>query len=549
MAAREHQLSPETALDQKGRWLLAFSYFGQLYGAAVFLLHGVLIFNVYYGASAVELGLIGTVMSFYNALNGLPIARLADAGWLNRFKCFPEKKCGRRGPWVALGVPSLAIGTACCFIAPAKDSTSLMLWFLFVYFMISNGFTAAFQSTLGILQETMYTVKARATQTMLGVPFQLVAYVLAGLIVPAILFTSVPSGISTCCVQPLAKCITAECPCYEGNETIVRLTSEYSEKCPRFVATELGRSAVCNISAEMASDRYFLVGVASFIICTTALVAIEPAKAPMTKKTSEPLFFLASIRETWKSRSFRWLAFMNFFNALAGQMLTGFMAYFFIYVIGIDFVDVGGEIASVGAIGITVSMLVNPFWNRLLVQTIPRSNLPLHHPAKIGVICAIADGVVGTVCTFLSVATSSVVPFTVYFVFEGFFRGSNDQVYHGMMGWIIDEDEMATGLRREGMFYAMNGACQHMSILVYYIFVGVLGGVGFDSSVCPQNQKTGIVEYIILCILFSRVTRIIAAIGYYMFPIKGEALSKILVFKTATTTSNKDELTEKVEME
>ena len=90
-----------TALNKLQRCCLAFSYFGQIYGIAIFLLYGVFIFNVYYGASASSLGAVGVVMGFYNALNGMPIARYADAGHINRFRCCRREKCGRRGPWLA----------------------------------------------------------------------------------------------------------------------------------------------------------------------------------------------------------------------------------------------------------------------------------------------------------------------------------------------------------------------------------------------------------------------------------------------------------------
>ena len=66
-------LKSETSLDRKNRLFLAFSYFGQLYAVALFVLHGVYIFNMYYGASATAIGVCGIVMGFYNALNGLPL--------------------------------------------------------------------------------------------------------------------------------------------------------------------------------------------------------------------------------------------------------------------------------------------------------------------------------------------------------------------------------------------------------------------------------------------------------------------------------------------
>lgn len=133
-------LESETSLDRKNRLFLAFSYFGQLYAVALFVLHGVYIFNMYYGASATAIGVCGIVMGFYNALNGLPIARLADAKYLNIKcgSCFPYKKCGRRGPWVALGLPQLALGCLFMFMPVSKDPTILVIWFVSITSIVRN---------------------------------------------------------------------------------------------------------------------------------------------------------------------------------------------------------------------------------------------------------------------------------------------------------------------------------------------------------------------------------------------------------------------------
>ena len=133
-------LKSETSLDIKNRVFLAFSYFGQLYAIALFLLHSVYVFNAYYGASATAIGVCGVVMGFYNALNGLPIARLADAKYLNKKcgRCFPYKKCGRRGPWLALGLPQLALGCLFMLMPISKDPTVLIIWFVSISSIIIN---------------------------------------------------------------------------------------------------------------------------------------------------------------------------------------------------------------------------------------------------------------------------------------------------------------------------------------------------------------------------------------------------------------------------
>ena len=63
--------------------MLAVSNFG-VYGCiASFILHGPILYTTYLGGSPQAIGTIGVIMGFFNAVNGLPIAHLADKGYLN----------------------------------------------------------------------------------------------------------------------------------------------------------------------------------------------------------------------------------------------------------------------------------------------------------------------------------------------------------------------------------------------------------------------------------------------------------------------------------
>ena len=65
--------------------MLAVSNFG-VYGCiASFILHGPILYTTYLGGSPQAIGTIGVIMGFFNAVNGLPIAHLADKGYLNKF--------------------------------------------------------------------------------------------------------------------------------------------------------------------------------------------------------------------------------------------------------------------------------------------------------------------------------------------------------------------------------------------------------------------------------------------------------------------------------
>jgi Na+/melibiose symporter-like transporter len=524
-----------TSLNRVQRFCLAFSYFGQIYGIALFLLHAVFIFNIYYGASASALGAAGIFMGFYNALNGMPIARYADAGHINRYRCCRKEKCGRRGPWMAIGIPQLAIACFCLFVSPTTDPTGLVLWFLFVYFLVSNGFTAGFQSTLGVLQETMFTDKERARQTMLAVPFNMVAYILAGLVVPAALFTQVPDSVTSCCVQPLSKCAKVPCACVlAGENSTVRFDTGFGRKCTEMIATAALRETACGEAATYQPTSFLVTGVVSFVLIMTALAGLIPAPLGTVKNKSEPMFLIPSIVSAFKSSAFRWLAWTNFWNALSQQLMTGFTSYFFLYSLGVDFIDIGGEIATVVAVGISFSMAVVPAWNYILGLRQPENkSMPKYHPATVGIFCAFFDFLVCTICYTVSMTTSSTLAFTVGACVSGVFNGSGDQIFHSTIGWVMDEDERVTGLRREGMFYACNGAVQHLSVVVYFIMVAILGAVGFDGKTCPQDQPPSVSSLVFTYIILSRAFKLVSGLGYYMFPIREKVLEDLLEFKAA----------------
>ena len=81
------KVMPKISVADKG--MLAVSNFG-VYGCiASFLLHGPVLYTTYLGGSPQAIGIIGVIMGFFNAVNGLPIAHLADKGYMNKLcKCF-----------------------------------------------------------------------------------------------------------------------------------------------------------------------------------------------------------------------------------------------------------------------------------------------------------------------------------------------------------------------------------------------------------------------------------------------------------------------------
>ena len=58
-------------------------------------------------------------------------------------------------------------------------------------------------------------------------------------------------------------------------------------------------------------------------------------------------------------------------------------------------------------------------------------------------------------------------------------------INHMLIGWVIDEDGLRRGgLRREGMFWACNGVCQHLSEAVIACLLAIFGLAGLDARRC-----------------------------------------------------------------
>ena len=71
-------------------------------------------------------------------INGLPIAHLADNGYLNKLcKSFPIESCGRRVPWIAFGVPITALSGLFMWAPPVYGDgpAAIATWYGVIFFV------------------------------------------------------------------------------------------------------------------------------------------------------------------------------------------------------------------------------------------------------------------------------------------------------------------------------------------------------------------------------------------------------------------------------
>ena len=96
-----------------------------------------------------------------------------------------------------------------------------------------------------------------------------------------------------------------------------------------------------------------------------------------------------------------------------------------------------------------------------------------------------------------------------------------------VMADVIDEDEMRTGSRREGMFYAVNGAAVALSTTITSAVFGLISAqYGYNPllDVQPDTVDAGFRLYMTSLPLAGAICALIAM---YFYPLHGEYLATI----------------------
>jgi Na+/melibiose symporter-like transporter len=144
---------------------------------------------------------------------------------------------------------------------------------------------------------------------------------------------------------------------------------------------------------------------------------------------------------------------------------------------------------------------------------------PPHSPPQVPFFFALLK--VKTLNTTLLMACAGAV--------AGITHSPNDMVEHVLIGWVIDEDGVKhKGLRREGMFWACNGVCQHLSEVVIALVLASFSWAGFDPKLCASDQPgtaVAAIEYSFL--LGGPVVLLGISLLAYLYPIRGARLAKL----------------------
>ncbi|RLI60590.1 MAG: hypothetical protein DRO88_14175 [Promethearchaeia archaeon] len=229
------------------------------------------------------------------------------------------------------------------------------------------------------------------------------------------------------------------------------------------------------------------------------------------KSKTEELGVIASLKITFKNKSFLIFVFANLLVWFTFKMLTTIITLYGIHVIGIEEGNMLLTVLLLAAL-LTAAVffpILQWFGNKIghrnafmvtetiwILALIPFLFLDDHPVAA--VICMV----------FIGIGLSG----AMYFV-------------DIIIGRVIDEDELETGMRRQGSYYGVNALINRYStILVFGAIAAVLSGYGFNNYLLGDNisyegLKIGLK---VLMVGFNIGAIIIVLILLWRFPIHGE---------------------------
>ena len=93
---------------------------------------------------------------------------------------------------------------------------------------------------------------------------------------------------------------------------------------------------------------------------------------------------------------------------------------------------------------------------------------------------------------------------------------------------IVDEDEIATGMRREAGYYGVNAFVLRFSNVLVILAIGIVfSGTEWGGGYVPNPGIDVIIGLKILMFALPAIALVIAALAIYKYPLHGEKLLKV----------------------
>lgn len=93
---------------------------------------------------------------------------------------------------------------------------------------------------------------------------------------------------------------------------------------------------------------------------------------------------------------------------------------------------------------------------------------------------------------------------------------------------IIDEDELKTGVRREGAYFGMNAFIMRFSVIMVFLSINlVFNSVGWKVFAPDQATPDVLLGLRLLMSVFPCIALVLGILGFSRYPLVGERLEKV----------------------
>jgi GPH family glycoside/pentoside/hexuronide:cation symporter len=367
-----------------------------------------------------------------------------------------------------------------------------------------------------------------------------VPYILFGSLPMAIFFALiwiVPDGVRSNEIL-LFVYFLAMLFCFDGLSTVVglNLTALFPEMYP----DERDRAEICSYRQVFAllgsilglalppllytSLGWEAMGIALAVVTTISLyVSLKGIREPKHYQSEEELPVLEALKATLRNRSFVTYVIFQLMIQFALALIIAAIPFFVKYVLRQP--ESVASYLLFAAFGIAFPMVF--VWSRLAVRL----------SARMAMMAAIS---VFALMLLPFLIVSSVWSTLLTTALVGLGLGGLVVLPDILLADVIDEDELKTGRRREGMYFGMQGLLMRGSIVLQVLVLnGTLALVGYDPDLTAAQQPALLEGG--LRALFSIVPAIAAGLGVlalFAYPLYGQRLRAVRTERVSTAAAS-----------
>jgi len=258
--------------------------------------------------------------------------------------------------------------------------------------------------------------------------------------------------------------------------------------------------------------QYQITGVVAAIIIFVAFFIIlkwgvrKPKE--FSKDAESAMSFNSTVKASLKNKAFLWFLLPTLGTWLVIGIAPALAPLHFTYAIGID------DSELIGLVLVTISITAaasTPLWEYI------RRKKGARMCGMIGILAWMPPVMLLAFATSFEMALIAAI-------FWGIGLGGGIYFYDQCIAEIIDEDEIALGTRRSGIYYAVLNFLIKGSAIINFVIIGlVFSGVGWQEYKADPGPDT-IFALRMLMGVYPLTILVIAFIGMYFYPIHGERL-------------------------